>query len=236
MTEFDRAKAKAFTQLLVRHLEGAAVSIMLEVGRRVGLFEAMAKMSAATSGEIAAKAGLSERYVREWLGAMVCGGLIEYAAGEETYRLPPEHATMLTGPSSRNLTGMAEMFPLMNRVIPDIAEAFRSGRGVPYSAYQPDFTGLMDRRSRPRYDEMLFSAYLAKPEGLIARLEAGIRVADVGCGLGASTILIKRLASEIISAASAGSVSSTCRWLDGFLKRPTLPEKRLTIANCSATV
>lgn len=192
MTEFDRAKAKAFTQLMVRHLEGAAVAVMVEVGRRVGLFEAMAKMSAATSGEIAAKTSLSERYVREWLGAMVCGGLIEYAAGEGTYRLPPEHATMLTGPSSRNLTGMAEMFPLMNRVIPEVAEAFRSGRGVPYSAYQPDFTGLMDRRSRPRYDEMLFGAYLAKPEGLIARLEAGIRVADVGCGTGYCIALMAR--------------------------------------------
>src|SRR5262249_22178044 len=79
---------------------------------------------------------------------------------------------------------MVEMFPLMNRVIPDVAEAFRTGGGVPYSAFQPDFTGLMDRRSRPRYDELLFSAYLAKPEGIAARLAAGIRVADVGCGTG----------------------------------------------------
>ena len=182
--EFDRAKAKAFTQLMVRHLEGAAVSLMLEVGRRVGLFEAMATMGAVTSAEIAGKTGLSERYVREWLAAMVCGGIVEYAAGERTYRLPREHAAMLTGSSSRNLTSMVEMFPLMNRVIPDVAEAFRTGRGVPYSAFQPEFTGLMDRRSRPRYDELLFSTYLGKPEGLIPRLEAGIRVADVGCGTG----------------------------------------------------
>ena len=190
--EFDRAKAKAFTQLMVRHLEGAAVSIMIEVGRRVGLFEAMATMGAVTSVEIAEKTGLSERYVREWLAAMVCGGIIEYAAGEHTYRLPREHAAGLTGSSSRNLTGMAEMFPLMNRVIPDVADAFRTGHGVPYSAYQPDFTGLMDRRSRPRYDELLFSAYLAKPEGLISRLEAGIRVADVGCGTGYCITLMAR--------------------------------------------
>jgi len=190
--EFDRAKAKAFTQLMVRHLEGAAVSIMIEVGRRVGLFEAMATMGAVTSVEIAEKTGLSERYVREWLAAMVCGGIIEYAAGEHTYRLPREHAAGLTGSSSRNLTGMAEMFPLMNRVIPDVADAFRAGHGVPYSAYQPDFTGLMDRRSRPRYDELLFSAYLAKPEGLISRLEAGIRVADVGCGTGYCITLMAR--------------------------------------------
>ena len=182
--EFDRAKAKAFTQLMVRHLEGAAVSVMLEVGRRVGLFETMSKMSAATSVEIAEKAGLSERYVREWLGAMVCGGIVEYAPAEHTYRLPREHASALTGGSTRNLTSMVEMFPLMNRVIPDVAESFRTGRGVPYSAFQPDFTGLMDRRSRPRYDELLFSAYLAKPEGIAASLQAGIRVADVGCGTG----------------------------------------------------
>jgi SAM-dependent methyltransferase len=181
---FDRAKAKAFTQLMVRHLEGAAVSIMLEVGRRVGLFEAMAPMGAVTSAEIAEKTGLSERYVREWLAAMVCGGIVEYTASAGTYRLPREHAAGLTGASSRNLTGMAEMFPLLSRVIPDVAEAFRTGRGVPYSVYQPDFTGLMDRRSRPRFDELLFSAYLAKPAGLLARLEAGIRVADVGCGTG----------------------------------------------------
>jgi len=177
---------------MVRHLEGAAVSIMIEVGRRVGLFEAMATMGAVTSVEIAEKTGLSERYVREWLAAMVCGGIIEYAAGEHTYRLPREHAAGLTGSSSRNLTGMAEMFPLMNRVIPDVADAFRTGHGVPYSAYQPDFTGLMDRRSRPRYDELLFSTYLAKPEGLISRLEAGIRVADVGCGTGYCITLMAR--------------------------------------------
>jgi SAM-dependent methyltransferase len=88
---------------------------------------------------------------------------------------------------------MVEMFPLLNRVIPDVAEAFRTGRGVPYSAFQPDFTGLMDRRSRPRYDELLFSAYLGKPEGLVARLEAGIRVADVGCGTGhCITVMARR--------------------------------------------
>ena len=190
--EFDRAKARAFTQLMVRHLEGAAVTVMLEVGRRVGLFDAMAQMGAVTSAAIADKTGLSERYIREWLGAMVCGGVVEYAAAEHTYRLPREHATALTGSSTRNLTSMVEMFPLLNRVIPDVAEAFRTGGGVPYTAFQPDFTGLMDRRSRPRYDELLFSAYLGKPEGLTARLESGVRVADVGCGTGHCITLMAR--------------------------------------------
>src|SRR5437899_6481438 len=140
---FDKAKAKAFTQLMVRHLEGAAVSIMLEVGRRVGLFEAMAQIDAVTSGEIAAKTGLSERYVREWLAAMVCGGIVEYVAGDRTYRLPREHAAGLTGSSSRNLTGMPEMFPLMTGAIPAVVEAFPTGPGVPSSAHTPDSPALL---------------------------------------------------------------------------------------------
>ena len=177
--EFERAKAKAFTQLMVRHLEGAAVSVMLEVGRRVGLFEAMARMSAATSAEIAEKTSLSERYVREWLAAMVCGGIVEYAAAERTFRLPREHAAALTGASTRNLTSMVEIFPLLNRVIPDVAEAFRSGGGVPYSAFQPDFTGLMDRRSRPRYDELLFYT-------MSTRHCMSVSLAAGGPGLGAA--------------------------------------------------
>ncbi len=190
--EFDRAKAKAFTQLMVRHLEGAAVTVMLEIGRRVGLFETMAKTGPATSAVIAEHAALDERYVREWLAAMACGGIVEYAAAERTFRLPREHASALTGSSTRNLTSMVEMFPLMNRVVPHVADAFRTGAGVPYSAYQPDFTGLMDRRSRPRFDELLLSAYLGKPEGVVARLEAGVRVADVGCGTGHCVALMAR--------------------------------------------
>src|SRR5262245_12384637 len=108
-TPFDRAKAKAFTMLMVRHLEGAAVCIMLEVGRRVGLFEAMATMGAVTSAEIAEKTGLSERYVREWLAAMTCGGIVEHAAAEGTYRLPREHAGGLAGSESQHLHMTVEL-------------------------------------------------------------------------------------------------------------------------------
>jgi SAM-dependent methyltransferase len=169
---------------MVAHFTGAAVALMVEVGRRVNLFDTLAAMPAATTEAIAERAGLVERYVREWLGAMVTGGLVEYDPEGNKYRLPPEHALLLTGATSRNLTSLAAMFPLLTRVVPEVAQAFREGGGVPYERYQPEFTGLMDARSRPRYRDFLFTRYLPAVPGLVAQLEEGIQVADVGCGTG----------------------------------------------------
>ena len=140
----DEGKVKAFIQRMVTHLTGASIGLMLEVGRQTGLFETLAVMAPATSSAIAERAGLIERYVREWLGAMVCGGIVEYEPAAQTYRLPPEHALLLTGSSSRNLVTLGAMFPLLMRVVPDVVKAFRKGGGVPYAAYEPDFAGLME--------------------------------------------------------------------------------------------
>jgi SAM-dependent methyltransferase len=181
----DEAKVKAFTQRMVAHFTGASAVLMVEVGRQAGLFEAMAEMPPATSVAIAERAGLTERYVREWLGAMVCSGIVEYDPSARTYALPPEHRPLLSSEGgSRNVATLAAMFPLLSRVVPEVLEAFRRGGGVPYARFQPDFTGLMDGRSRPRYQQLLFPKYLGSVEGLAARLDAGIRVADVGCGTG----------------------------------------------------
>src|SRR5207249_5738190 len=109
--DLDEARVKAFTQRMVTHLTGASVALMMEVGRQTGLFDTLAAMPPATSTAIAEQAGLAERYVREWLGAMVCGGIVEYDPGAHTYHLPPEHAVLLTGQTSRNLVTLAEMFP-----------------------------------------------------------------------------------------------------------------------------
>ena len=180
----DEAKVKAFTQRMITHFTGASAVLMVEVGRQAGLFEAMAGMAPATSVAIAERTGLTERYVREWLGAMVCSRIVEYDPAARTYALPPEHAPLVTGEGSRNLSTLAAMFPLLSRVVPELLEAFRRGGGVPYGRFQPDFTGLMDGRSRPRYRELLFPKYLGSVEGLVGRLEAGARVADIGCGTG----------------------------------------------------
>ena len=87
----DEAKVKAFTQRMIAHFTGASAVLMMEVGRQAGLFEAMAEMPPATSSAIAERAGLTERYVREWLGAMVCSRIVEYDPSARTYVLPPEH-------------------------------------------------------------------------------------------------------------------------------------------------
>jgi SAM-dependent methyltransferase len=170
---------------MIAHFTGASAVLMMEVGRQAGLFEAMAEMPPATSFAIAERAGPTERYVREWLGAMVCSRIVEYDPSARTYVLPPEHRPLVTSEGgSRNLATLAAMFPLLSRVVPEVLEAFRGGGGVPYARFQPDFTGLMDGRSRPRYRQLLFAKYLGSVEGLTGRLEAGIRVADIGCGTG----------------------------------------------------
>jgi SAM-dependent methyltransferase len=186
----DDAKLKLFTQRMVGHLTGASAMLMVEVGRQTGLFEAMAGRPAATSAAIAERARLNERYVREWLGAMACGGIVEYDVVSGSYALPAEHAALLTGPGSRNVAGLGPFFPFLSRVIPQVVEAFRRGGGVPYAAYQPEFTELMDARSRPRFHEFLLSRYLGLADGVTERLQAGIRVADLGCGTGFAVTLM----------------------------------------------
>src|SRR5215210_5698729 len=119
--EIDRDRAKKFTGRLLDLLDGAAVVQMIAMGNRVGLFDAMAPLGPATSAEVASAAGLRERYVREWLGAMTTGGVVEYDPGTGTYRLPPEHAASLTtaaGP--RNLSGMAKSLTSFGQVEPEV--------------------------------------------------------------------------------------------------------------------
>src|SRR5688572_20578120 len=98
----DSSKQDAFGQQLMAVMNHAALAIMASLGHRTGLFDTMARLPAATSQQIADQSRLSERYVREWLGAMVTSGVVEYEAERKTYRLPPEHAAWLTREASPN--------------------------------------------------------------------------------------------------------------------------------------
>ena len=182
--ELDTAKAQAFAGQVVGILNGGMLSLMMGIGHRTGLFDSMAEMPPSTSEEIANKAGLNERYVREWLGAMVTGRIIDYDASNATYHLPPEHAGSLTraaGPN--NMCTLLDFVPEMAAVRDGIVESFQKGGGVPYSEYE-NFQQLMSAMSSDINDATLIDSTLPLVPGLIDRLKEGIDVADLGCGSG----------------------------------------------------
>ena len=144
----DQAKAEAFAGQMVGILNGSILALMTSIGHRTGLFDKMAQLPPSTSQQIADATGLNERYIREWLGALVTGRIVEYDPANKTYRLPPEHAASITraaGPN--NLAAFPQFTALMGNVEDQVVDCFRNGGGVPYSAY-PAFQKLMARRER----------------------------------------------------------------------------------------
>ncbi len=194
MTEpaFDQAKSDAFAGRMMDLLDVAGVALMSSIGHQVGLFDTMAGLPPATSGQIADAVGLHERYVREWLGAMVTGRVVEYEPDSGTYRLPPEHAAWLTRAAGlNNLAATTQFVPLLAQIEEPLVDCFRNGGGVPYSAY-PRFQRLMSEASGAIHDAALIDAILPLVPGLPERLAKGIDVADIGCGSGHAINLMAR--------------------------------------------
>ena len=180
----DQAKAGAFAGQMVGILNGLILGLMTSIGHRTGLFDKMAELPPSTSEQIAQATGLNERYVREWLGAMVTGRFMEYDPAGKTYRLPPEHAASITraaGPN--NLAAFMQFAALMGNVEDQIVDCFQKGGGVPYSAY-PKFQQLMAEESAQVFDATLTDVTLPLVPGLVDRLKSGIEVADISCGQG----------------------------------------------------
>ncbi|MER5278482.1 methyltransferase domain-containing protein [Streptomyces sp. NPDC002809] len=188
----DAVKQEAFAGRMVQVLNDTCLGLMAGLGHQSGLFDTMAGMSPATSAEIAEAAGLNERYVREWLGAMVVGGIVDYEPGQSTYALPPEHAASLTraaGPD--NLARIAQDFGMMGEVEQQVLEAFRTGGGLPYSAY-PRFQSLQAEESGEVFDLALVNGIVPLVPGLTERLRAGIAVLDIGTGHGHAVNVLAR--------------------------------------------
>ena len=182
--ELDEERQQAFAARMLDVLNGASLVFLTSVGHKAGLFDALSQLPPSTSEEIAEGAGLEERYVREWLGGMVVGGFVEYEPAGRRYVLPPEHAAFLTraaGPE--NLAVFAQYYPLIGQVEQQVVESFRSGGGVPYSAY-PHFQELQAEETGPVFDATLVDVVLPFAAGIPERLEAGIDVLDVACGAG----------------------------------------------------
>ena len=181
---FDQAKAKAFAGRLLRIVNDGMLCLMMSVGHRTGLFDAMADGIARTSAQLAEQAGLQERYVREWLGAMVTGRLVDYHPSARTYTLPAERAAFLTRAAGLdNIALQTQYIALLGTVEDQIVSCFRDGGGVPYAAFA-DFQRLMAEDSGTTFDAKLLTVTLPLVDGLAERLRAGIDVADVGCGSG----------------------------------------------------
>lgn len=189
--KLDRQRVQDFARKLFGHYTSGILTLLIHIGHKTALFEVVAK-GPGTSREIADRAGLDERYVREWLAAMATGGIVEYDAASGAFTLPPEHAACLTGTSSRNLAAGSQTLPMLSNRLPRIEECFRSGGGVPYSEYRPDFTEAMDASWRLLYNGLLVKGFLPVAKGLPERLRAGIRVADIGCGTGHAVNLMAR--------------------------------------------
>src|ERR1700730_5546944 len=130
---FDAARAEGFEKRIIDMLNACASSLMMSVGHRTGLFDAMADTAPSTSAEIADRIGLQERYVREWLGAMTVGGIIEHDGSAGTYALSAEHAAFITRSAvGGNLAVFAQYVALLGSVEGDVVRCFREGGGVPY--------------------------------------------------------------------------------------------------------
>ncbi len=189
---FDQARAEAFAGQMLGILNGASLTAMSSIGHQTGLFDTMASLPAATSAQVAAAARLNERYVREWLGAMVTGKIVDYDPATRTYSLPAEHAACLTraaGPD--NLAFFTQYFSLIGQVEQKVVESFRNGGGVPYSAY-PRFQQLQAEETGRVYDATLIDVTLPLVPGLVERLQEGIEVLDIGCGSGHAINLMAR--------------------------------------------
>jgi len=188
---FDSAKASAFAERLLTTLNDGALCLMISVGHRTGLLDAMRDLEPSTSAEIATKAGLNERYVREWLGAMVTGRIVDVDASTKRFSLPPEHAAFLSRPAGAdNLAVFAQYIPLLGSVEDNIVECFKKGGGVPYSKF-PRFHAVMAEDSGQSVLSSLESHIVPLVPQLAQRLSAGIQMLDVGCGRGR---IINRLA------------------------------------------
>ncbi len=134
--DFNDAQAESFADRMIEKLNSAALALMISVGHRTRLFDVMARIDPATSEQIARAARLDERYVREWLGAMAAGGIVEHNAANGTYYLPSEHAASLTRAAMPvNIASTMQFIPLIGAVEDHVVECFLNGGAPPYSSH-----------------------------------------------------------------------------------------------------
>lgn len=179
-----------FAERLLGVINASGLSLMLSIGHRTGLFDTMARLSPATTHEIAEAAGLQERYVREWLGGVVTGGIVNYDPATRQYELPAHRAAILTRQSApSNMAATMQWIAVLGSVEDHVIDRFKNGGGVHYCHFTR-FHEVMAEESNQSTVGGLFEHILPLVDGLAARLEEGIDVLDIGCGRGRAMIAL----------------------------------------------
>ncbi|WP_166264705.1 class I SAM-dependent methyltransferase [Marinobacter caseinilyticus] len=187
----DAAKLDTFVTRAISDLSAGYGGVMVSIGNRLGLYKAMAGAGPLTSGEVAARAGCAERYVREWLGAQVAGAYVDYHAISDTYELTPEQAFVLANEDSPVFIPNAWAVPASMWFDEDKAvETFRTGKGVPWGDHDGRLYCGVAAFYRNAYRGSLVAEWLPALDGVIEKLAHGALVADIGCGHGHSTVLM----------------------------------------------
>jgi len=186
-TALDQGKVQEFFGKVVQDVAATLHAGLVLIGDKLGLYRAMAGAGPLTPADLAKRTGTRERYVREWLSAQAAGGYVTYDPATERFTLPPEHAFLLL---DADVPGAFQLSVGSVRDEPKITDGFRTGAGVGWHEHDAGVYEGCERFFRPGYAMNLVSQWIPALEGVKARLEAGGRVADVGCGHGASTIIM----------------------------------------------
>jgi SAM-dependent methyltransferase len=187
----DPDKLNAFVGKMLGDLGAAASAALVIIGDKLGLYRELARGEALSAAELAAKTGTAERYVREWLANQAAGGYLDYDLSTQRFSLPPERAFMLADENSPLfIQGAFQIVEAMMAAEPQISERFRTGEGFGWHEHDPRLFEGTERFFRPGYNANLVGSWIPALDGVEAKLKAGAKVADVGCGLGASTILL----------------------------------------------
>lgn len=187
----DPDKMRDYARHMFGMMNGATVATMVTLGDRLGLYKALAGAGALTSDELAERTGLDERWVREWLYTQGAGGVLEYADGR--FELTPEGEALLVDETHpANGIGFFSQLPDLLGVIERLPDAFRSGRGLDYDSLGPEGARGVERGLAPWFRSLLVPVALPKLDGVRDQLDAGMLVADVGCGGGVALIEMAR--------------------------------------------
>ncbi len=190
-TDVDMDKLMSFVFRAVNEVGATLNTALVVMGDKLGLYRTLAGAGPLTPAEVASRSGCAERYVREWLNAQAAGGYLEYDPGVGRYLLPAEQTVALTDESSpAYLPGLFQIALGSVHDAPRVVDAARTGAGIGWHDHVVDVHEGCERFFRPGYNAHLVEEWLPALHGVVAKLEAGANVADVGCGHGASTILM----------------------------------------------